>query len=137
MGAILGPISSWPPALLLHGKRRLTSTKHELLHCNKPNFQQAKPSYCYAKVFHGAAIVHPPCRATTQTRSVNTVTLYSFTGLKGCSRIDMVWDTYRPDSMKATTREKRGNGTSRKVSRDAKLAVYSAGFLQDVTKKEE
>ena len=69
---------AWPPALSLHGKRRLTSAKHELLHCNEPHFQQEAPSYF---VFEGAAMVHP-CHSTTQKRSVNTVTLSSFPGLK-------------------------------------------------------
>ena len=45
---------------------------------------------------------------------------------------DIVWDTYRPDSSKATTREKRGKRTRRTV-----LPVYFAGFLQDTTNKEE
>ena len=46
--------------------------------------------------------------------------------------VDIVWDTYRPDSSKATTREKRGKRTRRTV-----LPVYFAGFLQDTTNKEE
>ena len=58
--------------------------------------------------------------------------LSSFPGLKGCSRFDIVWDTYRPDSLKATTREKRGKGTRRKM-----LSMYFAVFLQDATNKEE
>ena len=62
-------------------KLRLTSTKHELLHCNEPNVQQEAPSYFDAKVFDGAVILHP-CHSTTQKRSVNTVTLSSFPGLK-------------------------------------------------------
>ena len=49
----------------------------------------------------------------------------------------MVWDTYRPDSLKATTGEKRGKGARRKVFLDAKLPMYCAGFLQDATNKEE
>jgi len=35
------------------------------------------------------------------------------------------------------TREKRGKGVRRKVSRNAKLPVSFAGFLQDNTNKEE
>ena len=70
-----------PPALSLLGKLRLTSTKHELLHCNEPHFQQETPSYFDTKVVDDAAIVHS-CHSTTQKRSVNTVTLSSFPGLK-------------------------------------------------------
>ena len=55
------------------------STKHELLHCNEPHFQQETPSRC--DVFDGVAIVQT-CYSTTQKCSVNTVTLSSFPGLK-------------------------------------------------------
>jgi len=39
--------------------------------------------------------------------------------------------------LKATTREKRGKDTRRKVSRDSKLPMFFAGFLKDTTNKEE
>ena len=51
--------------------------------------------------------------------------------------IDTVWDTYRLDSLKAITREKRGKDVRRKVSRDATLPIYFPGFLQDDTNKEK
>lgn len=31
-------------------------------------------------------------------------------------RVDVVWDTYRSDSLKAATREKRGRGTRKRVA---------------------
>ena len=42
---------------------------------------------------------------------------------------DIVWDTYRPDSLKATS---RGKGTRRNV-----LPMYFPGFLQHATNNEE
>ena len=48
----------WPPAFSLHGKLRLTSSKHELLHCIESHFQPETPSHFDAKVFDGAATVH-------------------------------------------------------------------------------
>ena len=44
-------------------------------------------------------------------------------------------DKYRPDSLKATTREKRGKG--RNLSRDAKLPMFFVCILQDATNKEQ
>ena len=107
-----------PPALPLHGKVQLLSTKHELLQCNEPHFQQETPSYFDAKVFDGAAIVHS-FHSTTQKRSVNTVTLSSLPGLK---------DNY----MAVLGLTSSGTPTCRKV-----LPMYFAGVLQDATNKEE
>ena len=36
--------------------------------------------------------------------------------LQKCTRVGVVWDTYRNDSIKPATREKRGKGMRRKVS---------------------
>ena len=41
--------------------------------------------------------------------------------LRDTKRVDVVWDEYRPDSLKEGTREKRGKGVRRKVSGDTKL----------------
>ena len=35
--------------------------------------------------------------------------------------IDIVWDTYSADSLKASTREKRGKGVKRKVADQTKV----------------
>ena len=101
----------WPPALSLHGKFRLT------------------PSYFDAKVFDGTAIVHP-CRSTTQKRSMNTVILSSFPGLK--DNYKAVLGLTSSGTRTDLTREKRRKSTRRKV-----LPIYFAGFLQDATNKEE
>ena len=34
--------------------------------------------------------------------------------LESATRVDVVWDTYVPDSLKESTREKRGKGIRRK-----------------------
>ena len=53
------------------------------------------------------------------------------------NRIDIVWGTYKPDSLKEATREKRGKGSRRKVSPHTKLSVNFASFLRDSKNKEE
>lgn len=49
----------------------------------------------------------------------------------------MVWDTYIADSLKESTREKRGHGIRRKVSPQAKLPGKWMDFLRDSRNKEE
>ena len=52
-------------------------------------------------------------------------------------RLDIVWDTYIPDSLKESTREKRGKGVRRKVSGQTKLPSKWMDFLCDSKNKEE
>lgn len=130
----------WPPALSLHGRLRLPSNKAELLHCIDPAVQAETPSHFDAKVFDGAAIVHalPQESASTFGEYSDKVFIpWTERQLTNCSRIDIVWDTYNCDSLKTTTREKRGKGVRRKVSRNGKLPPCFAGFLQDPRNKEE
>ena len=57
--------------------------------------------------------------------------------LRDTKRVDVVWDDYRPDSLKEGTREKRGKGVRRKVSSDAKLPSNWNDFLRDPMNKKE
>ena len=57
--------------------------------------------------------------------------------LQTSSRIDVVWDTYRADSLKECTREKRGKGVRRKVHCQTKLPSNWMDFLRDATNKKE
>ena len=49
----------------------------------------------------------------------------------------MVWDTYTAESLKESTREKRGKGLRRKVSSQTKLRGNWMDFLRDSTNKKE
>jgi hypothetical protein len=57
--------------------------------------------------------------------------------LKGATRLDVVWDTYISDSLKESTREKRGKGLRRKVESQTKLPGKWMDFLRDPTNKKE
>ena len=57
--------------------------------------------------------------------------------LQSTIRIDIAWDTYLPDSLKESTREKRGKGVRRKVSGQTKLPVKWMNFLCDSKNKTE
>ena len=57
--------------------------------------------------------------------------------LQDTTRLDIVWDTYIPDSLKESTREKRGHGVRRKVSGPTKLPGNLMDFLRDPVNKKE
>eukprot|EP00733_Pompholyxophrys_punicea_P001350 Pompholyxophrys_punicea_v1_NODE_638_length_1541_cov_7.177972.p1 type:complete len:247 gc:universal NODE_638_length_1541_cov_7.177972:1270-530(-) len=57
--------------------------------------------------------------------------------LKFSTRVDVVWDTYLPSSLKESTREKRGKGTRRKVSGQNKIPRDFNKFLLDSANKQE
>jgi len=51
--------------------------------------------------------------------------------------VDVVWDMYKANSIKDSTREKRGKGQRRKVTSDTKIPPNWKAFLQDNINKEE
>jgi len=53
------------------------------------------------------------------------------------SRIDIVWDVYKSDSLKNATREKRGCGTRRRVSSSTRIPGNWPGFLRNNENKQE
>ena len=55
--------------------------------------------------------------------------------LKRATRVDIVWDQYRSMSIKATTREKRGNDTRQRVSGSAKVPGNWQNFLFNAENK--
>ncbi|KAK3731974.1 hypothetical protein QZH41_003373 [Actinostola sp. cb2023] len=50
--------------------------------------------------------------------------------LRTAKRVDVIWDVYLPDSLKAGTREKRGSGTRRRVLPSSNLPKNWKGFLR-------
>ena len=52
-------------------------------------------------------------------------------------RLDVVWDSYIPDSLKESTRDKRGKGVRRKVSALTKFPTNWMDFLRDSMNKVE
>ena len=76
------------------------------------------------------------------TESVSTFAEYAILHninkqLEKATRVDVVWDTYISDSLKESTREKRGKGVRRKVSGQAKLPGKWMDFLRDPENKKE
>lgn len=91
-------------------------------------------------VLDGAVIVHilPTTGATTFCEYADEIFIpYLTKQLEQTTRIDIVWDTYLPDSLKEGTREKRGKGIRRKVTSHAKLPSNWKDFLRDSNNKSE
>ena len=75
--------------------------------------QTEPPTSFQVKIFDGAAVVHslPTSNAATFGDYGDNVFLpWTKQQLQDCDRIDIVWDTYKADSIKEATREKRGKG---------------------------
>ncbi|KAJ8366786.1 hypothetical protein AAFF_G00342400 [Aldrovandia affinis] len=108
-----------PPALSQMGKIRL-GTKSDLVGCLEglitPRENDAASPPVEVMILDGAAIVNmlAPGNAKTFSEYASLVFLpYITSQLQHTSRVDIVWDEYFPDSLKAHTRKRRGKGTRR------------------------
>lgn len=86
-------------------------------------------------VVDGAAIVQMP-----KLGAAGTFEEYAhqiFEQFRHVSRLDLVWDNYVVDTLKATAREKRGKGVHRRVINSAPIPGNWQNFLRvDLNKKE-
>ena len=140
LGFFAHEIQSFPPSLSDFGKLHLAGTKSELLQCLEQPGQSEPPSTYDCKILDGAVIVHclPTIRVSTFDEYASDVFLpYLQKQLQDTKRLDVVWDTYIEDSLKESTREKRGQGVRRKVSGQTKLPGNWMDFLRDPMNKKE
>ena len=135
-------VQSYPPSLSDFGELYLPSAKSDLLKCLEPlASDHLHPPLSYdCQILDGAAVVHF-LRTTGNTTfgdyAENTFIPYIDQQLKHANRVDLVWDGYHPNSLKAVTRQKRGEGVRRKVSEQVKLPRNWGNFLRDSKNKEE
>ena len=133
-------IQPFPPSLSDLGKLHLPNTKSDLLKCLDQPELPDPPSTFDCVVLDGAVVVH-----FLSTKGMSTFNEYAdkvfvpyiSNQLQSCMRIDIVWDTYMPDSLKESTREKRGKGVPRKVSGETKLPSHWIDFLHEPSNKKE
>lgn len=86
------------------------------------------------KIFHGAAVVHALPSTTVSTfdsYAENVFIPFILNHLQSSKRMDIVWDVYKANSIKDSTREKRVNGQRRKVTGETKIPPNRNAFLQD------
>ena len=84
-------------------------------------------------ILDGAAIVNMLAPGTTKTFSENATQVflpYVTSQLQHASRVDVVFDEYLPDSLKAATRKKRGKGVRRRVEPSSSIPRNWQAFLR-------
>lgn len=127
----------YPPALSDAGKLRLGS-KSDLLSCLKGEHQD-RPNVS-ATIVDGAVIVQmlePRTSKTFEDYAKEIFLPHIRYQLQHIHRLDIVWDEYLKDSLKASTREKRGKGTRKRVLSSAPVPRNWRDFLRvDDNKKE-
>ena len=93
-----------------------------------------------AKVFDGGAVVNflqgIPGK-TFQEYGQDIFLPYLEGQLESTSHVDVVWDTYRDDSLKSRVRGDRGSGTRRRVTPKTKVPGNWKSFLQNDQNKGE
>ena len=106
-----------PPSLSDCGRIR-SGTKCDLIHCMDKlgcSVESPKPTVL---ILDGAVCVQmlkPQFCKTFQEYSEKVFLPYITKSLEKVQRVDLVWDEYIPNSLKACTREKRGTGARRRV----------------------
>ncbi|CAB4034500.1 Hypothetical predicted protein [Paramuricea clavata] len=131
-------VQPFPPSLSEFGNLRLPSAKSELLKCLIPSTQAEPPTQFDCSVLDGAVVVH--CLPVTGSNTFDDYAHNVFIphlSRQRSTRVDVVWDTYIPNSLKESTREKRGKGVRRKVDGGTKLPSNWVSFLRDPLNKEE
>ena len=102
-------VQSFPSSLSEFGNLRLPSNKSELVKCIVQPQQAEPPTEFDCKICDGAVIVHclPVTGVITFDGYAENVFIPHICN-QSSRRVDVVWDTYVCDSLKDSTREKRG-----------------------------
>ena len=121
-----------PPSLSQYGKLR--PTNKALLSCLETETTTTTnvPSVD-AKMFDGAAIVQmlqPKTARTFQDYAEQVFVPYISNQMKNVHRADIIWDMYLDDSLKASTRERRGKGIRRRVLHSVAVPKNWRDFLR-------
>ena len=122
------------PSLSKHGVLR-SDQKSDLLSCLEvecpSDFDEAD-----AKLIDGAHMVHflRPDASIKSFRDYadKKVIPYIERQLANTKRVDIIWYRYLPDSLKATTRQRRGTGIRQRMRHD-----WNWTYLQNVSNKVE
>ena len=86
-----------------------------------------------ATILDVAAVVemlNPSASRTFQECGESVFASYILAEREKSDRIDLVWDVYQPASLKASTREKRGKGTRKRVSPSTKIPKNWSDLLR-------
>ena len=130
-----------PPSLSDHGSIYFTK-KSDLLACmpEADDDSMETPRAFDCKIVGGAVIIHALPRMSAKTfeeYSTKVFVPYILQQLETSARLDIVWDTYIPDSLKVATRQRRGTGNRIKVGHQTKLPSKWEEFLKVDENKQE
>ena len=103
-----------------------SGTISELLHCLESLVlvENMSAPATDVMILDVAAIVNmlrPGNAKTIKDFADNIFLPYIQSKLQNVSRLDVIWDVYRPDSLKAETRSKRGKGIRRQVEESSAI----------------
>ncbi|KAK3083940.1 hypothetical protein FSP39_005667 [Pinctada imbricata] len=130
----------YPPSLSKFGDIRLGTKSDLLVPLERIKESETEAPNVDVVVLDGAAIVNllkPRACRTFQGYSRQIFLPYVKRPLRFCSRVDVVWDQYFSNSLKASTRKKRGKGIRRRVQNDTMIPGNLESFLRvDENKKE-
>ena len=115
---------SCPPSLSQHGKLR-SIRKADLLEClDKCGESRIDAPPTDVVMLNGAVIVNmirPTNAKTFDEYALDAFLPYIKRQLETASRVDLVWDDYRKESLKGHTREKCGKGSRRRAGSNVAL----------------
>ena len=139
---------SFPPSLANGNEKMYHSTKSDIIHCiereseavshvaTETDTQQQHDCV----VQDGGQLIHQLDARGTGTFEQFTQRLFLKhlqVELRKVSRLDIVWDTYRPMSIKGHTRDERGHCVRLKVDPNMRIPGNWSEFLRDSTNKVE
>lgn len=130
---------NFPPSISDAGELRF-GTKSDLMGCLESLCDSSyETPTVSAVIVDGAAIVHslkPSAAKTFQEYACNIFLPHVCKLSMFATRIDIVWDEYVPNSLKAAARSTRGSGNRKRVLSDVVIPKNWAGFLRiDESKK--
>ena len=133
---------NYPPTLSKFGELH-SGTKADLLECFQDTYPTPTDSIpdVDAILLDGAAVINilKLGSAKNTFKEYSEVVFLPFvqSQLQKTNRVDIIWDEYTQDSLKAATRKKRGKGTRRRVQPDIKILGNWQAFLRiDDNRKE-
>ena len=133
----------YPPSLSHNGDLRF-GTKSDLLSCLLGNDQSLSVAStdlhldCY--ILDGAVIaqmVRPGCSRNFEEYGTKIILPYVRSMVTKVLRLDIVFDTYVLNSLKSSTRSKRGTGTRTRVTGSTKVPKNWQAFLREDSNKTE
>ena len=132
---------AYPVSLSEYGKLRKCSAKSDFLLCLKDLAEPClTPPAGEVKIIDAAGYINinKPYNSTTFGQYCSAeIPLKIQQHLAGLKRLDFVFDTYRPDSIKGQTREARGDGIRIAVRNETPIATKFQSFLRNNDNKTE